>query len=301
MMIIIPHTIDYATVTSSVPETDTPAWVADSTYSKGATARVNYELFTSLVDNNKGNNPPASTAGLTAPWRKSGTSNRGAMFDPFVYTQTVAAGDSLEISVPWNMAAGFAVFNISGAVAMSVAIADAAGAVVAAKDYNLLQGVDNWYDYYTARFSFIRDIVDMTIGGFLVGTCTVTLRGDRPAIGHIVVGEVEDPGVTMDGVTSELVHYSTIETDDLGVTAIVERAATKKISCTLTMPKVRSDAVFELFEKLRARPCVWMGDNVPVDAGGQQFLTAFGLWRKASLSDKGTSQCKYDLEIMGLI
>lgn len=301
MMIIIPHTIDYATVTSSVPEADTPAWVADTTYAEGDTVRVNYELFTSRVDNNKGNNPPASTAGQTAPWRKSGTSNRGAMFDPFVYTQTVATGDSLEISVPWNMAAGFAVFNISGAVAMRVAVADATGAVVAAKDYSLLQGVDNWYDYYTARFSFIRDVVDMTIGGFLVGTCTVTLRGVRPAIGHIVMGDVEDPGVTMDGVTSDLVHYSTIETDDLGVTAIVERAATKKISCTLTMPKVRSDAVFELFEKLRARPCVWMGDNVQVDAGGQQFLTAFGLWRKATLSDKGTSLCKYDLEIMGLI
>lgn len=302
MIVIVPHNIDYGTISSSIPE-DEAAWSADKTYAKGDKARVGYDIYTSMEASNKGNKPAETSSGVSLKWKKSGTSNRGAIFDAFVHTQSVAPeGTALEITVPWLMASGFAVFNVSGATAMTVSIANADGETVASKQYNLLDGVDNWYDYFTGHFSYIRDIVDMDLGGFLSGTVTVALTGSQPAAGRLIIGDAVDVGATLDGVVAELVHYSVVETDpDFGVTEIVERASTKKYECTLSFPKGRADTVFEFFEKIRATPCVFQGDNVPVDAGGQQFLTVYGLWRRASLKDKGSSLCTYNLEIMGLI
>nr|DAR59379.1 MAG TPA: hypothetical protein [Caudoviricetes sp.] len=302
MYVIIPHAIDYAEVQSSIPEDETPEWSAEATYAKDVSARVGYNIYTSLADSNKGNDPTKTFSGLSAKWKKSGVSNRGAIFDEFVHTQSVAPENTpLEVSVPWSRATGFAVLNISGAASMSVSIQNADAEVVGQKTYDLLDGVDNWYDYFTYRFSFLRDVVDMDLGGFMSGTLTVTLTGSRPAMGCLVVGDLEEPGATLYGCTAELINYSSIETNTFGVTEIVERVSAKRYDCELYLHPRRADAVFALFDDLRARPCVWIGDNRPTDQGGHAYLTAFGLYRKAALSAEGPNQCKYNMEITGLI
>ncbi|WP_298034449.1 hypothetical protein [uncultured Desulfovibrio sp.] len=302
MYIIIPHQIDYAAAVSSIPEDETAPWESTKNYAKDDKVRVGFCIYTSLAGSNAGNDPTRTFSGLGAKWKKSGTTNRGAMFDEFVHTQSIAPeGTPMEVTVPWDRATGLALLNISGATTIIIRIKNADGQEVAAKVHDLLDGVDNWYDYFAYNFSHVRDVVDMNIGGFMSGTLTIILTGSRPAVGHLVVGDMHEPGATLQGVTAELINYSRIETNDFGVTEIVERASARRYDCKLILPLARADSVFALFDELRARPCVWIGDNLPTDKGGQAFLTAFGLYRKASLRDEGPRHCIYDMEITGVI
>lgn len=302
MYVIVPHAIDYAEVTSSLPEDPAPVWSAASTYAKGAVARVGTALYTSLTDNNRGNNPAVTSSGTEAAWRRSGASNRAALFDGHVHTQSVAPEETpLVVGVPWRRATGFAMLNISGAAQLTAVITAANGEVIAERTYDLLDGVDNWYDYFAYNFSFVRDVVELDLCGFLFGTLTLTLTGSLPAAGHLAVGDLHEPGATLYGAVAELINYSVVETNDFGVTEIVERVSAKRYECQLFLPPSRTDAVFDLFDKIRAMPCVWIGDNAASADGGHSHLTAFGLYTRARLTDEGPCQATYDMEITGLI
>lgn len=302
MYIIIPDELDYSAIESSIPEGEEPAWNAETSYAKDAVVRVGMELYTSLITGNKGNDPVKTFSGTSAKWAKSGVTNRGAMFDSQVNTQSISEPETpLVVTVPWIRATGFSLLNLSGAMAARVQIAASDGAIVSEKTYDLMEGADNWYDYFTYNFSFKRDLTDLDIGGFLSGKATFTLEGSRPAVGHLAVGTLHEPGATLQGVEAELVNYSTIETNDFGVTSIVERASAKRYDCELYLHPGRADAVFDLFNDVRAKPCVWIGDNRPTDEGGHACLTAFAIYRSASLAFEGPNQNTYKLEILGLI
>ena len=302
MRIIIPQNFDYDDIESSIPEGDEPLWDSATTYAKGDVVRIGYSLFTSIADNNSGNNPEKTSSGTYARWAKSGVTNRGALFDNYLYTQSVAEEQTpLSVTVPWVRSTGFALFNITGAVNLTMEVRNSADEIVASKKYNLLYGVDNWYDYFAYNFSFIRDLTDFDFGGFMNGKATFTLRGSQPAAGHLVIGDLHEPGATLYGATAELINYSNIETNEFGVTDIVERVSAKRYDCQLYLHPRRADSIFDLFDQLRAKPCVWIGDNRTSDEGGHASLTVFGLYKSASLTFDGPNECVYDMEITGFV
>ncbi|WP_395391548.1 hypothetical protein WBP07_12865 [Novosphingobium sp. BL-8A] len=74
-------------------------------------------------------------------------------------------------------------------------------------------------------------------------------------------GEVIDLGVTEATPTIGIVDYSRRETDDYGVTTVVERGFARRMSVNLIVPFDQTDALQRTLAKLRATPAQWVADD----------------------------------------
>ena len=96
MKIVIPNAIDL--VSSTVPENDEAAWVQGQSYGEGAKVLRQHYIYESLSTSNT-SDPLSASSGISAKWRKLRASNRWAMFDDAISTQTVAGTGTDELTV----------------------------------------------------------------------------------------------------------------------------------------------------------------------------------------------------------
>lgn len=306
MYIIVSNDITYDQLESNIPESTTPIWSAGTTYAKGAEVRIGYALYTSLIDNNKGNNPNRPNTATNAPWMQSGVTNRGAVLDDFIHTQSVApTGEDLIVSVPWNVCTGFAAFNLTWAERLTLEILSDTNEVVTRKEYDLLDGVDNWYDYYAYKFSYKREVIDIQFGGFLPGRCRVTLSGSfdghSPSMGKLMVGDVEGNYATLYGTVSSYKSYTEMSENAFGITTVTRRERAKLFSGELHVPPAQADSLFNLLGDLDGKMCVWLCDNRTTDEGGHGFLCFPGWYEKAELTTEGPNNYVYNISLRGSI
>jgi hypothetical protein len=303
MQVLEPNDIAYSAVASSIAEDSTAAWAASTTYAKGASVRVGLYLYTSLQDSNTGHNPPDTMYGTSAYWRRTGATNRGAMFDDHLYTQSVAgAGENLVVSLPWELGtSGFAILNIDGVQEVRAAIVDENSATLMDKTYDMIEGVDNWWDYYAGAWDYKAELVELASTPLIAGTITITLSGGQPAVGHMLVGKTWEPGATLYDATAEVKDYSVYDTDDFGEISVIKRNFVKVFNGNLYLHPMRADATFRRFIKARAKSCLWMCDNRTTDEGGHESLNCFGYFKSCPLTFKGPNQCEYNLQIEGII
>lgn len=303
MQVLEPNDIAYSAITSSIAEDTSPVFAATTTYAKNAVARVGIYLYVSLQDSNTGHNPPDTTSGTAAWWRKKGPTNRGAMFDEHLYSQSVSeVGVDLVVSAPWELGtSGFALLNIDGVQFAKVAIVGDNNAALMSKTYDMIDGVDNWWDYYAGEWDYKAELVELASTPLIAGKITVTLSGGQPAIGHMLVGKTWEPGATLYGATAEIKDYSVYDTNDFGEIAVVKRNFIKAFNGILYLHPRRADATFRRFIKARAKSCLWMCDNRTTDDGGLEFLNCFGFFKSCPLTVKGTNECEYNLQIEGVI
>lgn len=91
LRLLRPASIDDAVLTSSnVPENDYPAWSASATYALGARVILSatHRIYESAANGNVGNDP----TGSAGQWIDIGPTNRWAMFDEALGSQTERAG-----------------------------------------------------------------------------------------------------------------------------------------------------------------------------------------------------------------
>ena len=79
-------------LSSTVPENDAPAWDADTAYEIGDSVIHEHRVYKAVADST-GKQPDQHSEGTDAFWRLMGPTNRYAMLDQYVSTQTVAAED----------------------------------------------------------------------------------------------------------------------------------------------------------------------------------------------------------------
>lgn len=302
MKVIQPVHIEYADVQSSIAEDATVLWASSEIYSKDNLVREGMYIYRSLKDGNTANTPSKTKWGPDAWWMVEHVTNRAAMFDDRLDTQTVAAegDDTLTISVPWARMSGFALLNVD-AISAHVRIVGAESSVLFERDYSLTEGANNWYDYYMRNWTMKHDLVDLLIPSMATGSFTLTLSGGRPAIGHLVIGQHENPGATLYGAVAELQNYSVRETDAYGNTSTVVRGSAKRYNCELYLHPRDADGVFNLLRDIKDAPCLWLGDNRVTADGGHESLTAYGYYRRASLAFSGPNDSRYNMEIEGVI
>ncbi|WP_394658575.1 hypothetical protein [uncultured Novosphingobium sp.] len=74
-------------------------------------------------------------------------------------------------------------------------------------------------------------------------------------------GGTTDLGITEATPTISIVDYSRRETDDFGVTTVVERSFARRMSVRCAMPTDSVDAVQRLLADIRATPAQWVADD----------------------------------------
>lgn len=304
MMILEPHNIDYSTVVSSIPEDTAEVWTSTKTYAKEAIVRYGIYLYTSLQDSNTNHQPSTTLSGLDAWWKRTTVTNRGAAFDAALYTQSVAPEGTTEITIsfPWARGAtGFGLLNMTGVTNVNIKVVDGSSTIVYNQDFNLLDGVDNWWDYYAGLWDYKSDLTEFTSIPLVSGTFTATLTGGEPAIGHIMVGETWTLGKSLRNATAEIKDFSVYNTDDFGNTTVIQRSFAKTYNIEVSLDLSKADSTFKRLTNIRAKSCLWRGDDVSLSDGGLDFLIAFGYFKRAPLTAQSASTATYNLEIEGLI
>lgn len=287
-------------------EVDGATWDNTTTYALDDLVRYNHVRYQSLAASNVGKDPSveANNSGTAAVWRKLGATGPYKMLDDFVETKTVGTeGTPLTFTVPFDHANSFALLNLS-ADSVTVKITDGEGGdgVLFEETIEMVEDISNLslYEYCFSRIKNTTDIIRSDIVYGVGGTLEVTVVAatQPPSVGHVVVGVAHTIGITKFDAESRLTDYSKKTVDDFGAATLVPRSFAKRTSLPIYLHPGQSDYVAGIFTSLRAKPCVWIGDNRD---DGYNALTVYGWvedWRSVY---SGPNEQQISVDIQGLI
>lgn len=272
MQIIVPAEITL--LSSSVPETDHPAWVSGSTYAVGdRRIRTSTHSIYERLTAGAGTTPPESDA---ANWKRVGPTNRWAMLDGAVGSNTTASG-SLAVTFTAGIVRALALLDVD---ADTVAVTlTSGGATVYSRTVNLAsvrQTVDNWWDWSFAGFLRRRVLILTDLPPY-AGEITVALTGAAVSVGTLVAGPLYQVGETRYGVNLGGINYGKSATDDFGVTAFVKRTKAKKLTLPLQLPAGAVDIAARRLNDLYDAPAVWIGSDLYESMVVYGYMTSWSI------------------------
>ena len=294
MKLIRPTTLTDAMLTSSTaPENDHPVWVSGTTYAVGARVilTATHRRYEALAVS-KGVNPASDPT----KWLDLGPTNRWAMFDDRVGTATTRAG-SLQVVLAPGATDSLALIDTdaeSATVTLSVA-----GVQLYNRAQNFNAGgnaIDSWFAWFFEPLGKKSSMLFLDIPVYETGVLTVSIARDNPAdlvsCGTLLIGRQFDIGDTEHGVDLGIIDYSRKETDQFGVTSVVERAYAKRMTARVVMPTAAIDDVHRTLAAIRATPVLWIGSE------GFESLTVYGFYKEFAidLAYPTVSYCSLTIE-----
>jgi len=267
LRLLQPFTKPALLVTSSLPEADHPEWAAGTTYVAGQRVikAATHRIYESVAAGNVGKDP----AGATGEWIDVGPTNRWAMFDQALGTATIASNSITLTLAP----------EVANAVALLDVIADSVR--VRSSAFDRTQAVSG------GSVTFL-DLPETT------GQVTVTITGSgQVSVGTLLIGKVVGLGETEASPTARITDYSKKDVDAFGVPTIIERAFAKGMSMRALFRTNALDVVANRLAAVRARPCLWVGQN------GVDTLTVYGFCKDWSI-EAGETTSRLSLSIEGL-
>jgi hypothetical protein len=229
-------------------------------------------------------------------WLDIGPTNRWAMFDDRVGTATVQAG-SVQVVLSPGATDGVALIDTdaeSATVSLTVS-----GTQLYSKTQSFNAGgnaIDSWFAWFFEPLGKKSSMLFLDIPVYETGVLTVSMTRDNPAdlvsCGTLLVGRQFDIGDTEHGVDLGIIDYSRKETDQFGVTSVVERAFAKRMTARVVMQTSAIDDVHRTLAAIRATPVLWIGSE------SFESLTVFGFYKEFSidLAYPTVSYCSLTIE-----
>lgn len=294
MRYIVPVTIaDSMLVSSSVPETDHPAWSAATAYTAGARViRVaTHSVYERLVSGTTATAPESDAAN----WIRVGPTSRWAMLDNAVGTTTSATG-SISITISPGVVRGLALLDMNvEAVVVSMAIGGDVIYTASLEPIGSQEDCDNYYDYFFEAITRRRTLVIADLPPYAEAEITITATGlGEISIGSLVVGAMYQLGSTLAGTSVGIVDYSRKDVDEFGAITVVERAYSKRMSVPLLLRTVNLDVATQRLARVRAKPVVWIASE-RLDA-----TVVYGFVKDWSVDIPGMNVSTCSIEIEGL-
>lgn len=264
-----------------LPEDSTTAWGANNTYGAGTRANRNHRVYESVRDSNVGNDPtlPASqynAAGVATWWIDIGPTNKYAMFDGLVSTQTLAASP-LIIALAPGAFNGFALFGVD-ADSYSITIKDAPGGnVVYSESTTPLEASQpaDYYEYFFDRFKPLRQLIRADLDEYSSAEITITLNRATGLVGlgMLAIGDLRPLGIPQREAVVSPQDFSYIKYDDFGNAVVKKRANATGISIPVVIDQDTVNSVLDTMKEVLGTPVVIVGSEKP----NYEWLTVFGL------------------------
>lgn len=256
MKVLRPIACTDAMLTSTTAVESVPAWSISTTYAEDAQVWHGHYIYQSLVDSNLGNDP----TGDTINWVLVGSTNKWAMFDAEVGTQTVTPTTMEVVIAPAQYFTAIALLNMA---ATSVQVEVTAGSeTLFNQTYDLDETIiSDWYEYYFEPYLLRSDLVVTGIAPSLSAVITLTFTNEPTVdikVGMVRFGNIYKLGDSEKGATLGITDYSVKETDAFGVTTFVERAFSKKLSAQVFSLNANLLYITSVLQSLRATPTVWI-------------------------------------------
>ena len=287
---------------TDVPEADYTAWSGATTYAVGdrAISTTTHRIYESLRATNLNHDPTdiLNRTGVTPWWFDVGPTNRWAVFDQEISSQTTQADTMTFVLRPGFFNSAFIAGLDADNLEITVLDAPAGNQIY----YNVISLENsNPPDYYEYFFSALRAQKDFLVSGLdQYNAAEITIRIYRASgdvkCGVIALGDLLPLGQTQYGAKATPKTYSYIKIDEFGNNVIQRRKASKDMSVTAFIALEEANTVLDIITDLLDVPCVWVGTDLPEYSG----LRVFGLG-SGEISYDHPEDCMLSLTIQGLI
>lgn len=297
---IMPLTILAAAIASSTAVARLPTeldWVATTDYAVG-TVVYRPDLgrrFECLVKGVSSAKPEDSGD----RWYDLGATDKMAMFDGEVSTQSIAPGTLTVVFRPGAFNAMY-LAGIEGG-SLSITIREAPGGAAFYSYSGSLEdsAPADYYDYFFAPFIPKTEFLVTDLPPY--ASCEVTITISNPGgvarCGMASLGDlVSLGGPALQGVTVEPKSYARIVTDDRGKTSIKKGKAARDLAISAWVPVEEADAVVDALMQVMGVPCTWIG----TDMQSYRSLRTFGLGNGKLTYDK-VNHATLNLTVQGMI
>jgi hypothetical protein len=294
MKVIKPVTITAAMLVSTTAVETYSNWNGATAYVVGNTVvyTTTQRLYERLVSGTTATAPDLDTTN----WLDIGPTNKWAMFDGAVSTQTVGT-TTLTVVIKPGYVNSVGLFGLEGAT-VSITERDSLAGAVVYTDSMSLDGavIIDWYMYFFEPSDQLAEAIFSDLPPYTDGHITVTVTGSTTKVGVLVAGTVYSLGGTLAGATAGIIDYSRKETDEFGVTTFVRRNYSKRMEAKLLLTTSQINKVQRLLADIRATPCAWIAS----DSAGYEPLTMYGAYRDFSIDVAYADHSYTNLSIEGL-
>lgn len=316
MQIIDPTYITDATLVScDIPEVEVgfPEWDAVTNYPTGkrvsVTAAGIHKQYESMWGTGNTNMyPPTHLSGTPTYWMELYATNRWRLFDMIVAparsTGIVsvilaqwASGISWEAGTAWS-ADAFSSLQVTVLPGLIDTVAlinvDATSIIIILTDPSAGE-VYNEVKVPTTATNFNAIYSDLPAYPNATLQVTVKNTSGQVAVGELIVGTAKTLGRVRYGIGIGMVDFSQKEADAFGNFSITERAFSKRVDCTISMPTLTHAGIMRILEKYRTTPLVWILDN------NYSTLVAYGYYRDFRFrpSSPNLTECSLSIEGLG--
>lgn len=284
---------------TNVPENDHAAWSGGTTYAEGDRVILTstHKIYESLQDANLNKNPVTETTF----WVEVGPTNRWAVFDTSVSTQTAQSTNITYTLEPGIAINSLAILNLTDADEINIQItspsAGSPGIVYTeAVDLGLTSPFSDWYNWFFGIRSRPSQYIVTNLPIYTDGVFEIEILGGTDlAVGVILIGQQQrfGRGIRL-GARVGIQDYSRKETSEFGETVLVQRAFAKKANFDLFIDKAEVDTLQNYLTALRATPALWIGSTA------YESTTVFGFYKNFDVLLNYPEHADCELEIEGL-
>ena len=281
---------------TNVPEADYAAWNSGTTYA--ADARViltsTHKIYQSLQAGNLNKDPVTEALW----WIEVAPTNKWALFDTSVSTQTKQASYIKYTFTPRSTVNAIAALNLTSATSMVVTVTSAILGVVYDKTFDIspIPGSASWWDWFFGirRGQTQKILIDLP--SYPDATFKIELYGGPAlAIGVLLVGQQCTFGAGIKyGAKVGIQDYSRKEKNDFGDTIFVQRAFAKRADFDLMIESGEVDSLQGFLADIRAVPCLWIGSSA------YESTTVFGFYKTFDILISYPTSADCSLHIEGL-
>lgn len=289
-------------ISSTVPETDHPEYNAGTTYALGdkRISTTTHRIYESLRAANTGNDPTLidNRVGATPWWADIGPTNRWAMFDDQISTQTVATSPLVVVLQP-GLLNSLDLEALDGE-ALQLVVKDApGGTVILDTGVVSLEGSApaDYYEHFFSMFQPLREYLAQGIPEY--STCEVTLTitsGGTVKVGACLFGDLVPIGLTQRGAKAKPKTYSRIARNARGENEIIRGKSAKDLSLSVVVDIDEANSIVRLLTGVLDKPVLFIGTEIPK----YEWLRAYGLGR-FDFADENALECKLIVDVDGVI
>lgn len=274
--VIVPVQITAAMVVSitsngvALPEDSTAPWSAGTTYAIGQRAHsvATHRVYESLKDGNTNHNPTDPTNQTTATgigtwWIDIGPTNKWAMFDGLISSQTVA-NSPMVIKLRPGAFDSFAIFKLQAA-SIHTTVDDAPGGNrIYDYDSNLEGSAPgDYYEYWFEGFAPRREYITTGVEPYGLSELTLTISAGtgQVKLGMLALGMEKVLGAPERNARVAPKGYDYIAEDAYGNTVIKRRASAMGVSIPIKVALEDADEVLQTVQDLLGTPVAVIGSR----------------------------------------
>ena len=263
LVIVKPLTITSAMlVSTTVPETDYPEWLATTNYHIGDRVQHtihDHNIYECLVAGVKAVDPENDPTS----WIKVSPTNRWKLFDTSNSTQTAKASSIQYVLAPGEAITAVSALNLTGCTSFRVRMTDPVYGLVydQTTDFLGLPALSDWWTWFFGARTAKSTMLALDLPSFPSATVTIDLAGTTLlAVGVLLMGQQTSVGEGVEyGAKVGIVDYSRKETNTFGDTILVQRAFAKRANFSMKLRAREVDATQDFLASIRALPCLYIG------------------------------------------